>query len=69
MIVKIGSLELLKFFFDIFFEDIDINIKGGFGMNTAMHLAAQRANFDILFELDKRGCNIFLRNIHNRTCF
>lgn len=32
---------------------IDLNMKGGYGQNTAYHLAATRTNFEILFELDR----------------
>lgn len=34
-------------------NNIDLNMKGGYGQNTAYHLAATRTNFEILFELDR----------------
>lgn len=32
---------------------LDLDMRGGYGQNTAYHLAATRTNFEILFELDR----------------
>ena len=50
-------------------DKIDLNMKGGYGQNTAYHLAATRTNFEILFELDRQGADVFIRNKDNKTCF
>ena len=47
----------------------DLNFRTGIGMNTAFHIAAAKTNFQVLFELDKHGANIFIRNKENKTCF
>tara|TARA_B110000285_G_C15135075_1_gene626284 strand:- start:3093 stop:3233 length:141 start_codon:yes stop_codon:yes gene_type:complete len=46
-----------------------LDLKGGYGLNTAYHLAATRTNFDILYELDKFGADIYARNKENKTAF
>ena len=38
-------------------------------MNTAYHIAAAKTNFQVLYELDKYGANIFIRNKENKTSF
>ena len=50
-------------------RQIDLDLKGGYGYNTAYHLAATRTNFDILYELDKYGADIYSRNKDNKTAF
>ena len=50
-------------------NQIDLDQKGGIGQNTAFHFASTRTNFDILFELDGWGADIFLRHKENKTCF
>ena len=50
-------------------RQIDLDLKGGYGLNTAYHLAATRTNFDILYELDKFGADIYSRNKENKTAF
>ena len=48
---------------------MDLDIKGGFGENTAFHFAATRTNYEAIFELDKRGADIFIENRENKTTF
>lgn len=47
----------------------DLNLRTGIGMNTAFHIAAAKTNFLALFELDRWGGDIFIRNKENKTCF
>lgn len=47
----------------------DLNIRTGIGLNTSFHIAAAKTNFQVLFELDKWGADIFIRNKENKTSF
>ena len=47
----------------------DLNLRTGIGLNTAFHIAAAKTNFAVLYELDRWGADIFMRNKENKTSF
>lgn len=60
---------MIKKLLEMFHEQIKINSQGGFGQNSALHMAAHKANYRIIYELEKWGADLFLRNLDNKTPF
>ena len=47
----------------------DLDIRAGSGQNTACHIAAAKTNYNVLFELEKWGADVFVRNKECKTVF
>ena len=47
----------------------DLNLRAGGIMNTVCHISALKTNYTILFELERKGVDIFIRNLENKTCY
>jgi ankyrin repeat protein len=73
--VRLGNVDMISKMLQLLIQDkglmesSDLNLRTGIGLNTAFHIAAAKTNFQVLYELDKWGADIFVRNKENKTCF
>jgi ankyrin repeat protein len=73
--VRLGNIDMVSKLLQILIAERglmtseDLSAKTGNGLNTALHIAAAKTNYQVIFELDKWGADIFVRNRENKTCF